>query len=252
MGIRLFTLLFLFTIHSESAAAEGQTSTAMNKSSVIVAFGDSNTGGTNWNTNNYDVKDKWVNKLQRSYTVINAGIAGHTSENGRIRFAKDVLNKNPKAVIIMFGTNDAILNTNSQPRVSKARFQHNLNYFIDTLKARKVEVILMTTPPIIQGNNKIQYYYSRHDQNLYTKYNGARQWHDSYNAIIRTAAKQQNVFLIDNYANMTQSMDGITDRKLIQSGLIDTSGTHLTPQGSDVIYRSVNAALHKVLAQKSR
>lgn len=216
---------------------------------VIVAFGDSNTQGTNWKINKYDEKSKWVTKLQQTRTVINSGIGGNTTENGRKRFSIDVLNKKPKAVIIMFGTNDAVLNAKGQPRVSKARFESNLKYFTDALKARKIEVILMTTIPVIQGNGQNGYYYSRYDQRLYAKYKGARQWHNSYNAIVRKVAKEKKVTLIDNYDIMTRSMKGITDRNLIDSGWIDSSGTHLTPQGAEVIYRFVNNALNAKLAK---
>ncbi|MGG6448560.1 SGNH/GDSL hydrolase family protein [Pseudobacillus badius] len=239
-----FILLFFIAanIVPSSAAAAKQGSPSSSKR-VIVAFGDSNTQGTNWPINKYDAKSKWVTRLQQTRTVINAGVGGNTTEHGRKRFSKEVLSKKPKAVIIMFGTNDAVLNAKGQPRVSKARFESNLKYFTDTLKARNIHVILMTTIPVIQGNGQNDYYYARYDQRLYTKYNGARQWHNSYNAIVRKVAKQKKVTLIDNYEIMTSSMKGITDRKLIDSGWIDSSGTHLTPQGADVIYRSVSSVL---------
>lgn len=245
-----FIVLFLIAANSIpiSSVAAKQQSTSSGKQ-VIVAFGDSNTQGTNWKANQYDEKSKWVTKLQQTRTVINSGVGGNTTENGRKRFSKDVLSKKPKAVIIMFGTNDAVLNANGQPRVAKARFESNLKYFTDTLKARKIEVILMTTIPVIQGNSQKEYYYSRYDQRPYIKYNGARQWHNSYNAIVRKVAKEKKVTLIDNYAVMTRSMKGITDRKLIDSGWIDSSGTHLTPKGAEVIYSSVNRVLHAKLAK---
>ncbi|WP_191991780.1 GDSL-type esterase/lipase family protein [Bacillus aerolatus] len=217
-------------------------------SEIIVAFGDSNTQGTNWRDNGYDEKDKWVNKLGQYRTVINAGVGGHTSEQGKARFQKDVLNKKPKVVIIMFGTNDAVLNANGQPKVTKAQFEKNVRYFTDTLKARQSRVILMTTIPVIQGNNT-NYYYSRNNQNLYSRYNGARLWHDSYNAIVRKVAKEKKVLLVDNYKNITGSMKGITDRKLINTRFIDQSGTHFTPQGADVVYRSVSAAVNTALSK---
>ncbi|MCP3761343.1 GDSL-type esterase/lipase family protein [Domibacillus sp. A3M-37] len=211
------------------------------KSTIVVAFGDSNTQGTNWNQNlSYAQKDKWVTKLGQTYGAVNAGAGGDTSVMGRARFQKDVLNKRPNVVTIMFGTNDAVIHDNGKARVSKAQFEQNIRYFVDTLKAKKVHVVLMTTPPVIQG-----LYYKRYDERLYTRYNGARQWHDSYNAIIRKVAKEKKVTLIDNYQNMSAAAGGVTDRRLISSGLIDSSGTHLTPKGADMIYQSVNRVLSK-------
>ncbi|SIQ33271.1 Lysophospholipase L1 [Domibacillus enclensis] len=211
------------------------------KSTIVVAFGDSNTQGTNWKQNPaYAQSDKWVTKLQQTYGAVNGGIGGDTSVMGRARFQKDVVSKRPDAVTIMFGTNDAVIRANGQSRVSKAQFEQNIRYFTDTLKAKKVRVILMTTPPVVQG-----LYYKRYDENLYIRYKGARLWHDSYNAIVRKVAKEKKVTLIDNYQNMTKFAGGAADGKLIQSGLIDSSGTHLTPRGAEMIYQSVNRVLSK-------
>ncbi|MFK2827103.1 SGNH/GDSL hydrolase family protein [Bacillus sp. B190/17] len=205
---------------------------------LILAFGDSNTQGANWQANGYDVKDKWVNKLAQSQAVINAGIGGNTTEHGRIRFEKDVLSKHPQIVLIMFGTNDAALDDNGQPQVSKAQYEENINYFVDTLQGRGIDVILMTTIPVIE-----RYYYSRNDGNLYSPYGSARRWHDSYNMIVRKIAKEKHVLLVDHYRNITEPMRGVNDQKLIDSGLIDASGTHFTPKGAAFIYRRIHLAV---------
>ncbi|MEM1502866.1 GDSL-type esterase/lipase family protein [Domibacillus sp. 8LH] len=211
------------------------------KSTIVVAFGDSNTQGTNWKQNpSYPQAAKWAAKLGQTYTVVNSGIGGDTSVMGRDRFQQDVLNKRPDVVTIMFGTNDAVIRSNGQARVSKTKFEQNIRYFTDTLKAKKIRVVLMTTPPVVQG-----VFYKRYDEKLYQKYNGARQWNDSYNAIIRKVAKEERVALIDNYQNMNLAAGGATDQKLILSGLIDSSGTHLTPKGADMIYQSVNRVLSR-------
>lgn len=208
------------------------------KAELVVAFGDSNTQGTNWKANRYPEKDKWVTKLQSRFSVINAGVGGDTSTMGKARFQKSVLNKKPDVVLIMFGTNDAIINARGQARVSKKEFEKNIRYFTDTLKARGVRVVLMTTPPVVQGH-----YYNRYEQKLYNRYSGARQWHDSYNAIVRKVAREKKVTLLDNYKLMTAPLISVSDQHLIKSGWIDPSGTHLTPKGADVIYQSVSRLL---------
>ncbi|WP_050179739.1 GDSL-type esterase/lipase family protein [Domibacillus robiginosus] len=209
------------------------------RDTVVVTFGDSNTEGTNWLENpTYAESDKWAAKLGQTYQVINAGIGGDTTVKGYNRFERDVLAKNPDIVTIMFGTNDAVISTEARARVSKKEFEENIRYFVDTLKARKIRVILMTTPPMIQG-----LFYERYNENLYRPYNGARQWNDSYNAIIRKIAREKQVTLIDNYRNMTLVAGGVTDARLMLSGLIDFSGTHLTPRGAEMIYHSVNRVI---------
>lgn len=209
------------------------------KSTLVVAFGDSNTQGANWAENpSYAQEDKWTEKLGRMYTVVNAGIGGNTSTMGRDRFQRDVLDERPNVVMIMFGTNDAAISSNGQARVSKAEFEKNIRYFTDRLKAKGIRVVLMTTPPVIQG-----LYYTRYDEELYKKYNGARLWIDSYNAIVRKIAREKRVTLIDNYQNMIAAAGGATDRNLILSELIDFSGNHLTPRGTEMIYQSANHVL---------
>lgn len=89
----------------------------------VVAFGDSNTRGSNWQFRDYPKAEKWVNLLQTSlqgqYKINNAGIGGETTEDARLRFRKDVLDDEPAYLFIMFGTNDAAILAKGLPRVSK-------------------------------------------------------------------------------------------------------------------------------------
>lgn len=78
------------------------------RSQKVVAFGDSNTRGSNWQFRDYPKAEKWVNLLQTSlqgqYKINNAGIGGETTEDARLRFRKDVLDDEPAYLFIMFGT----------------------------------------------------------------------------------------------------------------------------------------------------
>lgn len=214
---------------------------------TIVTFGDSNTAGTNWETNGYDESTKWVNLVaaaEPDMAVINAGVGGNTSSAARLRYQTDVLSKNPKVITIMFGTNDAvILDSTGKPKVSKSQFKDNLNYFITEAHKQQAGVILMTEPPIIERGEG--YYYSRHNYKNYYRYggylgfNGARAFHDSYNDITREVAAERGVDLVDNYRNIVTEAGGESDLMLKASGLIDGSGTHLTPSGAGVVYRGV-------------
>lgn len=212
--------------------------TGMSPRQTIVAFGDSNTAGSNWRGNDYDEKEKWTNKLKVKYNVYNAGKGGNTTEQARRRFEKDVLDKDPNIVTIMFGTNDAVLKSDGTPKVNKIKFEQNIIYFIERLEEKNIKVILMTTFPVIEGNQN-GYYYFRHLERLYVKYGGAREWHNSYNDIIRDIAKKNNIELIDNYQNAIELVRGQTDTELVKSGLYDTSGTHLSSKGAHLIYHSL-------------
>ncbi|RUL51762.1 SGNH/GDSL hydrolase family protein [Lysinibacillus antri] len=207
----------------------------------IVAFGDSNTQGSNWNLYKYNEKTKWVNQIGQTVSVHNAGIAGETTEDAKRRFQKDVLDKKPEVVTIMFGTNDAVLTSKTQAKVSKTQFEKNLNYFVTTLKKQGTQVILMTTIPVVE-----QKFYQRHDKQLYSQHKGVRAFQNDYNDIVRKVAKEQNVPLVDIYRTIVEKAHGSSDKSLMSSGLIDQTGTHFTPNGANVIYQEVKEQLEVI------
>lgn len=208
---------------------------------VTVAFGDSNTQGANWVSNNYDPAKKWVTKLQLLRPMINSGIAGNTTGMGKARL-QAILDRNPKTVTIMFGTNDGVLNENFIPKTSWRQFEIDLNYFVDKFEANGTNVILMTAIPVIEEGEG--YFYSRHDRNLYLKYGGARAFQDKYNDITRRVAYERGVPLVDTYRTFLRFAGGCnTDEAWVNSKLIDSSGTHFTMYGADVLYRTIKISL---------
>ncbi|MCY8856120.1 SGNH/GDSL hydrolase family protein [Bacillus atrophaeus] len=211
----------------------------------VVAFGDSNTRGSNWNYRDYPKAQQWVDILKTAergnLDILNAGIGGQTTEDARLRFESDVLDQKPEYVFIMFGTNDAAILAQGKPRVSKTRFKENLTYFIEESKKHKINPILMTCIPIIEGNGKHHlFYYSRYKSSMFQSKGGARKWHNSYNDITREVAENLNVPLVDNWKNFIKAEGGNeTDEALIQSGLIDPSGNHMTPKGARIIFEGI-------------
>lgn len=209
----------------------------------VVAFGDSNTANSNWQNQGYDSLGKWVTKLQADHILIaNEGVGGNTTVNAKHRVIQDVLLHNPKQVYIMFGTNDAVIETDNKPAVSKEDFRKNIQTFVNLAKTIGAEPVLMTTIPLIEGNGADGMYYARHDAKLYEKVKGAKAWHDSYNDIIRELAVQNNVKLIDNWKRFIEAAGGVDDKTLISSGLIDNSGTHMTLKGAELIYKEISQA----------
>lgn len=206
----------------------------------VVTLGDSNTQGANWKDNNYDNSKKWTVKLDESKWVVNAGIAGNTSGMGVDRM-RSVLNHHPETVTIMFGTNDGVIRANGAPRTSLVNFERDLNYMVNALQAKGINVVLMTAVPVIEEGKG--YYYSRHSKKLYSKYGGARKFQDSYNNITRKVARQQGVELVDTYRIFLRYAGGSTDSALVKSNLMDPSGTHMSEYGASVLYRSVNNTL---------
>lgn len=206
----------------------------------VVALGDSNTENVNWEEYNYDESEKWVTLLSKrtGFTIANEGVGGDSSKKGKWRFYTDVLIRQPDKVLIMFGTNDAIMTSESTPQVSKREFEENLQSIIDDSFRIGGIPLLMTSVPMVEGDNT-KYYYSRHNPELYAEYGGARNWHDSYNDIVRDLAKKNNLQLIDIWKSFINEAGGNDDQLLIKSELMDDSGTHMTPKGAKLVYETI-------------
>ena len=127
------------------------TATTFSKERVIVAFGDSTT-----ERRDEDGVVVYATLLEQKYVtdrapvkVINAGKSGNTTAEARDRLEKDVLAHHPDVVIIQFGLNDAAVDVWKDPpanesRVSRKEYEKNMRYFVQTLRSRGVQVILMT------------------------------------------------------------------------------------------------------------
>ncbi|MBN1347587.1 MAG: hypothetical protein JXQ73_33170 [Phycisphaerae bacterium] len=157
------TALVLITITGPMAAAEQQspvpkTADLLNagKETVrIVCFGDSITGAYYHTGGNRAWCDMLGIALQRIYPnaklqMINAGISGHTTVNALARIQKDVLDKKPHLVVIMFGMNDVT-------RVKRGDYAENLKNIVTQCQRVGAEVILCTPNSIYpeDGNRPV-------------------------------------------------------------------------------------------------
>lgn len=164
-----------------------------------------------------------------------------------VRFKDDVLKEKPDYVYLMFGTNDATMIELSKPKVSKSDYKRNLQYFIDELCKINAKPILMTCIPLIEGNGLDGYYYSRHEKRNFTGTVTAKEWYNEYNDIIRSLSQQNYVPCIDLWKHFIEFSQGSDDKSLLQSGLIDSSGTHLTKEGAGYIYNVVAESTMNIL-----
>jgi lysophospholipase L1-like esterase len=89
----------------------------MNGRTVIVALGDSTTAGTpGWKSprelppsGSGDVTSQyahWLMQARPEWMVVNQGVDGERSDQIRGRFAADVIEQSPRAVVIIAGVND--------------------------------------------------------------------------------------------------------------------------------------------------
>lgn len=206
-------LLGFSALPLQTAAAAGNP--------VVVAFGDSLTAA-----------GVWVNtlKTQTGLNIINAGVGGNNSQDGRARFGSDVLNKNPDLVIICFGMNDSA--KDMAKHVSPAAFKANLEYFVTALKSKGIKIIL-ATPSYIEE----EMYYTRHDRAVFESVGGAAAYVDYYCSIIREVASEQGVLLAD----VREACDEYEDRTKILS-----DGVHATALGYSLYSDRIGAQIKKL------
>jgi lysophospholipase L1-like esterase len=103
----------------------------------IVLFGDSRVV-------------QWVNfPSEQGAEVIFRGVSGETSAQMRARFDQDVLALDPDTVVLQLGINDLVaIGVLSDRRAEiVGQCAETLNYFVETLGARKIRVILLTIIP---------------------------------------------------------------------------------------------------------
>lgn len=110
---------------------------ALPNDAVILAFGDSLTYGTG-----ADKTDSYPAILQStlSQSVINAGIPGEISGEGRARLPAVLAEIQPQLVILCHGGNDLIR------KLSKPQIKKNLANMIETIQASGAQILLVAVP----------------------------------------------------------------------------------------------------------
>ena len=108
----------------------------IDESNRVVFMGNSITEG--WS--NFD-KDFFINN-----PFVNRGISGQTTPQMLIRFRPDVVNLNPKAVVILAGINDIAGNTGP---MSLENIAENIISMAEIAKANNIKVYICSTLPAI-------------------------------------------------------------------------------------------------------
>ena len=108
----------------------------INDPNRVVFMGNSITEG--WS--NFD-KDFFINN-----PFVNRGISGQTTPQMLVRFRPDVVNLNPKAVVILAGINDIAGNTGP---ISLENTAENIISMAEIAKANNIKVYICSTLPAI-------------------------------------------------------------------------------------------------------
>ncbi len=158
----------------------------------IVCFGDSITGVYYHSGNRRAWPEMLQIALKRLYpkadlTVFNAGVSGHTSAQGLARIQRDVLDRKPHLVVVMFGMNDLAYGAVApeQDGAKKAVFMANLTTIVTNCRAINAEVVLCTQNPVYPEAAP-----ARPPERL-----------GEYAALVRQTAEKLGVPVVDVYTN---------------------------------------------------
>src|SRR5450432_1246652 len=96
------------------------------------------------------ITDAWINVSPDFFEknhYVDGGISGQTSPQMLVRFRADVINLNPKAVVILSGTNDIAGNTGP---ATLEMIENNITSMAELAKASKIKVILCSVLPVFK------------------------------------------------------------------------------------------------------
>ena len=192
--------------------------TIMQTKKKILFFGDSITqqgAGPNGYIKKFDslLNQKGVSA---KYETIGAGISGNKVYDLYLRMDSDVLMKSPDAVVIFIGVNDVWHKRTSGTGTDADKFEKFYNAIIKKLKAKDIAVCLCTPTSIGEKND----FTNPLDGEL-----------NSYSAIIRKIAKDNNCPLIDLRQAFTDYLKtNNPDNK--ERGILTVDGVHLNTTGN--------------------
>lgn len=178
----------------------------------VVFMGDSITEG--WN-------------LQKSFPgkpYINRGISGQTSSQMLFRFRQDVIDLNPKVVMILAGTNDLAENTGP---VTLDQIEGNLASMAELAKANGIRAVLCSVLPAVH------YWWHPQVPDPAQKIVELNKW-------IKAFAAKNGYIYVDYYSPMVDADGGLLHK-------YSPDGVHPYPAGYAVMASLAEAGIQKAL-----
>jgi lysophospholipase L1-like esterase len=170
----------------------------------------------------------WINQHPEFFTVngyVDRGISGQTTPQMLVRFRQDVIDLQPKVVVILAGTNDIAGNTGP---MTLEQTENNLASMADLATANHIRVVLCSVLPA---------------------YDFA--WHPglepapkivALNTWIKSYAAEKGYVYVDYHSAMKDQRDGLPAN-------LSKDGVHPTPAGYAVMTPLVDAGIKSALAQ---
>jgi lysophospholipase L1-like esterase len=179
----------------------------------VVFFGDS-------------ITDIW--KLGDSFPgkpYVNRGIGGQTTSQMLVRFRQDVINLQPKVVVVLAGTND--IAGNSGP-ISNEDIEANYSDFAELAKTHNIRLIFSSVLPVHNYTPQAQDFFAQRPMNRILALN---KWLKDY-------CEKNNLVYLDYFSAV------VDDKGLLKRDLAD-DGLHPNKAGFAVMAPMAEKAIQK-------
>jgi len=155
----------------------------------------------------------------KDHPFVNRGIGGQTTPQMLLRFRQDVIDLNPKVVVILAGTNDIAYNTG--PMTLK-QIHDNILSMVELAKANGIKPIVCSVLPAydypwrpgLEPNIKIP----------------------KLNNMLKAMTEAQGVLYLDYFSEMTDDRNGLPSE-------LTTDEVHVTKAGYDIMEKMVKEAI---------
>ena len=222
MTIRRFLPFLCATALLLSLAAIPHRASALTDTDhTVVAFGDSITAAGTWFANA---------EKTHGITVINKGVGGWNSKDGRYAFESAMLLK-PDVLFLSFGMNDSA--RDMAKYVPLDNYRGNLCYMIERAQKSGTRVILVIENPIGEED-----YYTRHDRDVFEPLGGVNAFYLQYVEEARKLAQEYGLVLMDMHRIFSE--DGRSLDVLLSDGV------HPSAQGYALYASALTDALFRL------
>jgi lysophospholipase L1-like esterase len=185
----------------------------------VIFFGDS-------------ITDFW--KLDQYFpgktTYINRGIGGQTTPQMLVRFRQDVIDLNPKVVIILAGTNDLAGNTGP---MRNEDIEANYKSFADLARVNHIHVIFASVLPVHNYTDKAKDFYAQRPPSRILELNT---WLKNYSS-------NNRLVYLDYFSAL------VDDKGLLKKELAD-DGLHPNDAGYKIMAPLAEAAIVKAMGEQ--
>src|SRR5580765_633250 len=204
--------------------ANSKLSPAPKNEARVVFMGDS-------------ITDSWQNPKFGGFfpgkPYVDRGISGQTTPQMLIRFRPDVIALQPKAVVILAGTNDLAGNTGP---MTLETIEDNLVMMADLAKAHSIKVVFASILPISDYNQRDGKPIVRTTQRPPEKIKALNEW-------MKTYAANNKLTYLDYYSAMVDDKGFLRDE-------LSEDGLHPNTKGYEIMAPLAEAAIARALKGK--